>query len=301
MKRLSVIIVTYNSEHDIYDCLASIRKHQDLQPEELEIIIVDNNSRDTDGMFAKLRELYGNDIVLVKNTNNGGYGQGNNVGIRMATAPVILIMNPDVRLLMPIFKTATDAFEQYAELSMYGMKQLLGNLQDSRNSFCCEYAMNGYVYTIMTSLCNHFDIFFQKYMYFSGSCFFIRRSMFTEAGLFDENIFMYGEEEDIHFRMRMKGYKRMVYNPNLNYVHMVENRLPDLRYEVKLLEAAIYQGNKRGLTALHTIKNRLRHNNVMLLREFILIFMGKKDKSLYNMLLEFRQELKERLRKEKQR
>ena len=76
MKRLSVIIVTYNSEHDIYDCLASIRKHQDLQPEELEIIIVDNNSRDTDCMFAKLRELYGNDIVLVKNTHNGGYGHG---------------------------------------------------------------------------------------------------------------------------------------------------------------------------------------------------------------------------------
>ena len=125
MKRLSIIIVTYNSEHDIYDCLASIRKHQDLQPEELEIIIVDNNSRDTDGMFAKLRELYGNDIVLVKNTHNGGYGQGNNVGIRMATAPVILIMNPDVRLLMPIFKTATDAFLEDSRLAMYGMKQML--------------------------------------------------------------------------------------------------------------------------------------------------------------------------------
>ena len=37
----------------VYDCLASIRKHQDLQPEELEIIIVDNNSRDTDGIAAR--------------------------------------------------------------------------------------------------------------------------------------------------------------------------------------------------------------------------------------------------------
>ena len=118
MKQLSIIIVTYNSEHDIYDCLASIRKYQDLPSEELEIIIVDNNSRDTDGMFARLREFYGNDIILVKNTHNGGYGQGNNVGIRMATAPVILIMNPDVRLIMPIFKTAAEAFQKDNQLTM---------------------------------------------------------------------------------------------------------------------------------------------------------------------------------------
>lgn len=66
MKRLSIIIVTYNSEHDIYDCVSSIMKFSDIPLSEIELIIVDNNSRDTDTMFIKLKELYGNDIVLIK-------------------------------------------------------------------------------------------------------------------------------------------------------------------------------------------------------------------------------------------
>ena len=45
MKRLSIIIVTYNSEKDIYDCLDSIKQYSDINAEELEIIVVDNNSR----------------------------------------------------------------------------------------------------------------------------------------------------------------------------------------------------------------------------------------------------------------
>ena len=137
MKRLSIIIVTYNSEKDIYDCINSIRQWTDIPMEELELIVVDNNSRETDTMFATLKQLYGNDIVLIRNTRNGGYGQGNNLGIRKATASVILIMNPDVRMMEPIFKTALDAFDQSKDLSMYGMKQMLSASEPSTNSFCC--------------------------------------------------------------------------------------------------------------------------------------------------------------------
>ena len=206
MKRLSIIIVTYNSEKDIYDCINSIRQWTDIPMEELELIVVDNNSRETDTMFATLKQLYGNDIVLIRNTRNGGYGQGNNLGIRKATASVILIMNPDVRMMEPIFKTALDAFDQSKDLSMYGMKQMLSASEPSTNSFCCAYTVNGYLQTFMSSLGNRYDRYIPRYMHFSGSCFFIRKEMFEQAGLFDETIFMYGEEEDIHYRMRKKGF-----------------------------------------------------------------------------------------------
>lgn len=295
MKRLSVIIVTYNSEHDIYDCLASIRKHQDLQPEELEIIIVDNNSRDTDGMFVKLRELYGNDIVLVKNTHNGGYGQGNNVGIRMATAPVILIMNPDVRLLMPIFKTATDAFLEDSRLAMYGMKQMLTEYIPSSNSFCCAYTVNGYLQTLLTSLCNRLGIYIPRYMHFSGSCFFIRKKMFEEVGLFDESVFMYGEEEDIHYRLWTSGYRKMVYNGTLKYIHLVKNRKPDIAYEQKIIDVAVFQNSKKGIPAINTLRNRLRNNSLLIAREKLRIALGKKDHSLIDMLKELRLSIKEKI------
>ena len=193
MKRLSVIIVTYNSENDIYDCISSIKQWSDIPLGELELIIVDNNSRNTDTMFEQLRSLYGSDIVLIKNTKNGGYGQGNNMGIRKATAPVVLIMNPDVRLMEPVFKTALDAFEGNKTLSIYGMKQMLTATEQSNNSFSCAYTVNGYLQTLMTSFGNRYDKYFPKYMHFSGSCFFVRKEMFEQIGLFDETIFMYGE------------------------------------------------------------------------------------------------------------
>ena len=296
MKRLSIIIVTYNSEKDIFDCISSIKQWSDIPFDELELIIVDNNSRNTDSIFEQLRLLYGNDIVLVKNTHNGGYGQGNNMGIRRATAPVILIMNPDVRMIEPVFKTTLDAFERNNSLSMYGMKQMLSATEVSSNSFCCAYTVNGYLQTIMTSIGNRFDYYLPRYMHFSGSCFFIRKEMFEQVGLFDETIFMYGEEEDIHYRMRKSGFKQMIYNPKLHYIHLTKEREPNLAYETKLLDVAIEHSKKKGYDVSKTIKNRLRNNTILLLREKVLVFLGKKDKRQMNLLKDFRKEINQRLK-----
>ena len=296
MKRLSVIIVTYNSENDIYDCISSIKQWSDIPLDELELIIVDNNSRNTDYMFEQLLSLYGSDIVLIKNTRNGGYGQGNNMGIRKATAPVVLIMNPDVRLIEPVFKTALDAFEENKALSIYGMKQMLSAPEQSNNSFSCAYTVNGYLQTFLTSFGNHYDKYFPKFMHFSGSCFFVRKEMFEQIGLFDETIFMYGEEEDIHYRMRKKGFTQMLYNPQLHYLHLTKEREPNLAYETKILDVAIEQSKKKGYNVRNTIMNRLRNNTILLLREKMLVFLGKKDKRQLNLLKEFRKEIKQRLK-----
>ena len=296
MKRLSIIIVTYNSEKDIYDCINSIRQWTDIPMEELELIVVDNNSRETDKMFAQLQKLYGNDIVLIRNPRNGGYGQGNNLGIRKATAPVILIMNPDVRMMEPIFKTALDAFDQSKDLSMYGMKQMLSATCPSTNSFSCAYTVDGYLQTFMTSLGNRYDYYIPRYMHFSGSCFFIRKEMFEQAGLFDETIFMYGEEEDIHYRMRKQGFTHMVYNPKLHYIHLTKEREPNLAYETKLLDVAIAQSKKKGCQDKTIIRNRLKNNSILLVREKMLVFLGKKDKRQLQLLQDFRKEIRRRLK-----
>ena len=96
-KKLSIVIVTYNSEKDIFDCISSIYKHNDIDEQDLEVIVVDNNSPNGKAMFRQLNKQFGNRITLFGNDHNGGYGQGNNVGIRLASSPVVMIMNPDVR------------------------------------------------------------------------------------------------------------------------------------------------------------------------------------------------------------
>ncbi len=123
MKRVSIIIVTYNSEKDIYDCVDSILSHADIPEEDIELIVVDNCNREPQPMFEHLRQQWSEDIVLIENTQNVGYGQGNNIGIRRATAPVILIMNAGVRLMDPFFVRPLNAFKKDSRLIMYGMKQ----------------------------------------------------------------------------------------------------------------------------------------------------------------------------------
>ena len=301
MKKLSIIIVTYNSEKDIYECLDTIYSHCDIPIKELEVIIVDNNSTDCDTMFNKLKTLWGEDIILIKNSSNGGYGQGNNVGIRQCSAPVVLIMNPDVRLVCPIFRRAIDLFSKDKNMCILGMKQWLTLEEPSTNSFTCTYRMNGYLSTILSALCTRLDIYIAKYMHFSGSCFFINKAMFEAVGLFDENVFLYGEEDDIHYRLKhhFKNCK-MVYDKSLRYLHLTKERQPDIKYEKMLIDVAVIQNKKKNYDERKTLKNRLRCINLQIYRERLRVKYGKNDRTLLYMLEELKLYIKEKLQSCKQ-
>ena len=291
MKRLSVIIVTYKSEKDIYDCLSSVWKHCDIPKEELEIIVVDN-SPVCEPMFGKLKALYNNDIILIHNTHNGGYGQGNNVGIRRATAPLILIMNPDVRLETPFFSKPITSFEQDPNLMMYGVKQMYTPTKESQSSFCFTYMMNGYKRTIFEAICNRLEWYIPRYCYFSGSCFFIRKAPFEAVGLFDEDIFMYGEEDDIHFRMMKRFGPHFKYDKSLRYLHLTSDREPNLPYELTMAKVAIIQHEKKGLSRQKTLKNLLAMCNCRLWREQLKVKLTGASPKWLNMLKAYRNELK---------
>ena len=64
MKELSVIIVTYNSEPDIYGCLEALFAHNDIC-DALEVIVVDNNSRDFQQMKEEITRLYGETVTVL--------------------------------------------------------------------------------------------------------------------------------------------------------------------------------------------------------------------------------------------
>lgn len=292
MKKLSIIIVTYNSENDIYDCLEAIFCHNDLSTEELEIIVVDNNSQETDKMFKQIHHLYGESVITIKNTQNGGYGQGNNVGIRHASAPIILIMNPDVRLVTPSFQEVLNKFEESPKLSMVGMKQLLDDSSASKNSFNCSNMMNGYLGTLLTGICNRQDLYIPCCMYFSGSCFYIRKSMFETIGLFDESIFMYGEENDIHHRMKAKFGAHFLYNKNLQYKHLTMERKQNEATEDKMLKAIIKVCEKFGYSKEKIIRNKIQNTNILLWREIAKkLFSRKYSQERINFLKTYKKHL----------
>lgn len=89
---VSIIILTYNSENDIVDCVNSVLR-QDYQ--NIEIVIVDNNS--TDNTVKVVQDNFGQNmkVRLIVNPQNSGYAGGNNVGFDHASGEMIVILNPD--------------------------------------------------------------------------------------------------------------------------------------------------------------------------------------------------------------
>ncbi|MCD8282849.1 MAG: glycosyltransferase [Prevotella sp.] len=288
MKRLAIVIVTYNSEADIFDCIKSVKTHSDLPEGELELIVVDNNSRSADAMFARIKRLWGEDITLIKNASNDGYGQGNNVGIRAATAPVVMIMNPDVRLCEPVFSRAVSRFEGNDGLGALGMVQMFSETRRSNRSFYPTWFVNGWLRILLYAFCNRIDWYLPKYMYIHGSCFFVRREMFLAAGGFDETNFLYGEEEDLHYRMkRLFGARCFAFERTLHYIHLASERRPSADYERRLFEvnAALYA--KKGISRRVMLRRFLQSNRMLL---WIKSLTGKRGEG-YKVLKEFREYL----------
>lgn len=277
MKQISIVIVTYNSEKDIYDCVRSIQTHADIPLSDIELIVADNNSRDTDTMFSNLHELWGEDIITLRNTRNGGYGQGNNIGIRHATAPVVLIMNPDVRMMEPCLGNAVNAFATDSSLIMYGMKQMLTPDTPSTYPFGTTMMMCGYLRPIIMAIASRLDLYMPKFMYLDGSCFFVRKSMFAEVGLFDEENFLYAEEDDIHYRLTKRFGYNIRYDKNIRYMHLASERKPDVNYELMRARASVFLNNKKGYPQYKTVRNFIAMNRVLLWREQFRELLGHRS------------------------
>ena len=87
-QNLSIIIVTYKSEMVIHDCIKSIEK-------DVKIIVVENS--DNSKFKEELESKYEN-VFCVLTSKNLGMGAGNNIGIKKAKTDFVLILNPDVIL-----------------------------------------------------------------------------------------------------------------------------------------------------------------------------------------------------------
>lgn len=254
MSKLSLIVLTYNSENDIFDCLESVYKYNDIG-DGLEVIVVDNNSRQWTETEQLIREKFPN-ICTISNTRNGGYGQGNNVGIRAASAPIIAIMNPDVRLIMPVFGTFLQTLSS-PDVVMCGGKQYV---TETKPVTC--YLYDHHESPIRQSLGmivnRKIDRYDYKRMWLSGAFFCIKKYEFEQIGLFNEGLFMYGEEFDIHVRLRkFFPQNKICYLPKMRYLHLIEERTYDVKVARKQLLSDLKACEYNNISPLQCVNNKL--------------------------------------------
>lgn len=268
MKRISVVIVTYNSSRHIFDCLDSIFKYNDIG-DDLEVIVVDNCSSEGEEMFAQISLQYGDKVKLINSSKNGGYGYGNNVGIKAASSPMIIVMNPDVRIITPIFMLIINCLKE-KEVGMLGVSFIDGS---SPYYFKPEY------WTFKRYWLMRFYNIRHKYrngqMYVSGSFMAFNKDCFILAGMFDENFFMYFEEPDITNRIESLGFKS-VWLSNIKVLHLAHGRSFSKILNDYWYESCVYYCQKYLLDMRRLLRIRM---TTFKINSYIWYLLGNKNKS----------------------
>ena len=171
-QNLSIVIVTLKSEKVINQCIESIEG-------DLPIIVVENS---TNSDFKKyLEEKYKN-VKCILSGENLGMGSANNIGIKLATTNYVYILNPDTTLekntLNEIF-LVSEKLEDFSILSPICSDKSFPNYGISNKQYLLEN-----------------DLPF-KVDYVDGFSMLLNKSKFKNDIFFDENFFMYLENNDL--------------------------------------------------------------------------------------------------------
>ena len=218
--KISIIILNWNGLKDTLECLESVKK---IDYPDFEVIVVDNGS--TDGSAQFIRQRFP-DVRFIQNSENLGYAEGNNVGIRYALghgAEFVLVLNNDTivdkNILLAFVKGAAD----YPDAGVFGAKIYnfddpnriwhAGGILDQKTA---EMYQNGF--GVLDD--GTFYITAVEIDYACGCSLFFRREVAEKIGLFDPDFFLYYEDTDLCFRARRAGFKVM-YIPAAKLWHKV--------------------------------------------------------------------------------
>ena len=177
-QNLTIVIVTLKSEKVIYECIHSI--NQDIP-----IIVVENSNNQK--FKHDLESKYKN-LKCILSGFNLGMGAGNNIGIKAATTDYVFILNPDVTLepntLNELF-LASKKITEFTILSPintdlnfpnYKVKEMPG---EKNSPFKVDYV--------------------------DGFSMLLNKNKFNNDIYFDENFFLYLENNDLCIRVNRAG------------------------------------------------------------------------------------------------
>ncbi len=269
MISLSVIIVAFNNLTDVADCIASIIQYNDIG-RELELIVIDNGSDDSINKYLHNSHP---EIIYRKNENKG-FGEANNVGARLARGSFLLFLNGDTVLKQSLFKFALDRFNQESNLGIFGVQLISTN---GKPLFSFGFIdKHGFTHSLFLKFCQRYKIFLPNIMFISGANMFIKRAAFFESGCFDQNIFLYYEEQDLIKRLKLLGYKVRFF-PEKSIVHkegstISNESLSSLKYR---LSSYAYYCKKYNLDFNKYARNLLKELRFKQL--FNLLFCRKKQ------------------------
>lgn len=224
---VSVIIVSWNTQNILQNCLRSIYEQSgDIS---LEVIVIDNASIDGSVEMVKKDFLQ---VILIENSENRGFAAANNQGIAITKGRYVLLLNSDTIVLDNAIDKTLDFADAHPESAVVGCRTLNpdGTLQPTCFMFPSVLNMllsTTYLYKIFSkskffgrermTWWNRNDI--REVDVVTGCFMLVRREAIEQVGLLDERFFVYGEETDWCCRFKQADWKVM-FTPCANIIHL---------------------------------------------------------------------------------
>ncbi|CAM4271834.1 hypothetical protein AT575_04135 [Streptococcus penaeicida] len=252
-KSVTYIIVTWNNESEIEDCLASLYKYS---PKNTEVIVVDNNS--SDKTVAIIRHNFPN-TKLIESQENLGFAGGNNLALKLVHTDFICYLNPDVILTEDIISTSMDVLSNRSEIGIVASR--LKNLDGSHQQSCFNFANSKTMFFDILHIGRIIPNFFKKKYFLSyydtnkdyfpdwviGAQMVLRTVDAKSVNGFSTEYYMYTEDMDLCKKVLVQLNKKTLYLTNSSLIHIggaSENQNVSYNKQKKMFENIILFVNK---------------------------------------------------------
>lgn len=215
----ALVVLNYND----YETTASfLNKIKDYKILDL-IVVVDNNS--TDNSYKELLKIKNGKIDIIKAFKNGGYGYGNNIGIKHAIEKLgscnIIVSNPDIVVKENVIK------KLFKDLNKDNKYAIVGPVINTHGKISRAFKItNGFEEMIISipkigtklkeKIIAYKDSYYKEELNevdcVSGCFFAFKSDVFEKINFYDEGLFLYYEEMVISKKVKELGYKVMFDN-----------------------------------------------------------------------------------------
>jgi N-acetylglucosaminyl-diphospho-decaprenol L-rhamnosyltransferase len=213
MHSLDIIIVNWNSENYLENCIESIL-NSNISLININIIVVDNASSDGSERFC----LNNKKVKLLKQHKNLGFGRACNLASTFCNSDFILFLNPDTKVKSETLINSLIYLEENKNITVLGCRQI--NFKNQTLRTCARFLTPKRYFNKITGLSSLIPSIFKNYHmtdwdhensqfvdHVMGSFYLIRKKDFDAIGKFDERYFMYYEDLDLSKRIIDKGGK----------------------------------------------------------------------------------------------
>lgn len=209
----------------VSECVCSIKRH--TCGISYEIIIVDNASGD----YPILTALETDNVIIIENKQNSGFGAANNIGYLHSKGNYILCLNPDTLLVdNSLYKIISFQKSVHQNVCCGGiLTDLKGLAIHSFGTFpTLKTFFHQYVHTYLRNsnskpIRTHGEPY--KVEYITGADLCIPRSVIEKYGFYDERFFMYYEETELQYRYAKHGVFSYII-PSVRIIHLDGGSFP---------------------------------------------------------------------------